>query len=158
MLPSREAELRRADEDIEQRLERPNPGLALLCVHPAVRTRIASVPDNDALCQVQNRAKNGPALKGTGVQMSQAYDTDDCKLFAKALDQAWEIFLKTGPLTSRNVDVAKAALTYALLEVAEKGERNSRRLAVAAVGRMAKYEGKLRYARSFGIGGSRESA
>ena len=80
--------------------------------------------------------------------MSSAYDSDDCQLFAQALDQAWQIFLRTGRLTNTNADVAKAALTYALLEAAETGERNPRRLAVAAVGRMARYEGKLRYERS----------
>jgi hypothetical protein len=89
--------------------------------------------------------------------MSGAFDSGDCETFAKALDQAWAIFLKTGRLTSRNVDVARAALAYALLDAAEKGERNPRRLAVAAVGRMARYESKLRYARAPGLGVSRLS-
>jgi hypothetical protein len=91
--------------------------------------------------------------------MSHAFDSDECEIFAKALDQAWAIFLRTGRLTSRNVDVAKAALAYALLDAAANGERNPRRLAVAAVGRMARYEAKLRYARSAGLsGGPRQSA
>ncbi len=90
--------------------------------------------------------------------MSYAYNSDECALLERALDQAWAIFLKTGRLTNRNADVATAALTYALLDAAEKGERNPRRLAVAAVGRMARYEGKLRYSRSLGPGGSRQSA
>jgi hypothetical protein len=90
--------------------------------------------------------------------MSSAYSSDDCEIFARALDQAWAILLKTGRLTNRNVHVAKAALTFALLETAEKGERNIRRLAIAAVGRMARYESRLRYERSFGLSGSRQSA
>ena len=77
---------------------------------------------------------------------------------AQALDQAWTIFLRTGRLTNQNVDVAKAALSYALLNAAENGERNVRRLAVAAVARMARYESKLRTARSLRSGSSRRSA
>jgi hypothetical protein len=73
-----------------------------------------------------------------------AFDSNDCRIFAEALELAWEIFLKTGRLTSANVDIAKAALTRAMLEAAEKGERNTRRLAIAAVGGMARFEGKLR--------------
>jgi hypothetical protein len=57
-------------------------------------------------------------------------------------------------LTATNIEVAKAAISYALLDAAEAGERNVNRLAIAAVGRMAKYEGKLRYARSYGLGAS----
>ena len=88
----------------------------------------------------------GPLLEP--LAMSSAYDTDDCHVLSQALDIAWKIYLKTGRLTAGNIDVAKAALSYALLDAAEAGERNIRRLAIAAVGRMAKYEGKLRYARS----------
>jgi hypothetical protein len=91
--------------------------------------------------------------------MSSVYNAEDCKVLAEALDKAWEIYLRTGRLTVQNIDVAKAALTYALLDAAEKGERNVRRLAVAAVGRMAKYEVKLRSARSVGFhSSSRQSA
>jgi hypothetical protein len=79
--------------------------------------------------------------------MSCAYDAGDCNVLSLALDKAWEIYLRTGRLTPSNVDVAKAALSFALLDAAEAGERNIRRLAVAAVGRMAKYEGQLRNAR-----------
>lgn len=90
--------------------------------------------------------------------MSHVYDSDDCRILAEALDQAWAIFLRTGRLTTQNIDVAKAALTYALLEATQKGERNCRRLAVAAVARMAKYESKLRHTRSTGLSRSRQSA
>lgn len=83
--------------------------------------------------------------------MSGVYDAEDCKTLSEALDKAWEIYLRTGRLTAQNVDIAKAALAYALLDAAETGERNVRRLAIAAVGRMAKYEGKLRYVRSHGL-------
>jgi hypothetical protein len=86
--------------------------------------------------------------------MSCAYDADDCHVLSRAFDQAWEIYVRTGRLTATNIEVAKAAISYALLDAAEAGERNVNRLAIAAVGRMAKYEGKLRYARSYGLGTS----
>ena len=90
--------------------------------------------------------------------MSQVYDSEDCELFAKALDQAWEIFLKTGRLTSANVDLVKPALTLAILEMAQSGERNVRRLAAGAVVRMAKFEHKLKLDRSVSLGSDRRSA
>jgi hypothetical protein len=83
--------------------------------------------------------------------MNSAFDADDCNTLSLALDKAWDIYLRTGRLTTYNIDVAKAALSYALLDAAAEGERNISRLAVAAVGRMARYEGKLRYARSLGL-------
>jgi hypothetical protein len=60
-----------------------------------------------------------------------------------ALDQAWEIFLKSGRLNTHNLDIAKGALAFALLDAVEKGERNPRRLAISAVARVARYENKL---------------
>ena len=35
------------------------------------------------------------------------YTSEDCNIFAKALDFAWEIYLKTGRLTKDNLDTAK---------------------------------------------------
>jgi hypothetical protein len=46
--------------------------------------------------------------------MNIAFDSDDCRLFAQALDHAWDIFLKAGGLTTHNLDTAKASLTYAI--------------------------------------------
>lgn len=67
--------------------------------------------------------------------MSAAYNSEDCVLLSKALEQAWELFLKTRGLTFDNVDTARASLTYAILDAASKGERNPRRLAFGAVAR-----------------------
>jgi hypothetical protein len=86
--------------------------------------------------------------------MSCAYDAGDCNVLSQALEKAWEIYVRTGRLTATDIDLAKAALSYALLDAAETGDRNINRLAIAAVGRMAKYEGKLRYARSYGLDAS----
>jgi hypothetical protein len=87
-------------------------------------------------------------MERKAVPMKRAYDADDCNTLSLALEKAWEIYLRTGRLTSQNIDVAKGALSYALLDAAEAGERNIARLAIAAVGRMARYEVKLRSARS----------
>jgi hypothetical protein len=73
-------------------------------------------------------------------RMNIVYDSEDCRLFAQALDVAWRIFLNAGALTTDNIDTAKAALTYAIFNAAESGERHPRRLAVAAVARMPKFE------------------
>jgi hypothetical protein len=72
--------------------------------------------------------------------MNIAYDSEDCRLFAQALDLAWKIFLNAGALTTDNLDTAKASLTYAIFHAAATGERHPRRLAVAAVARMPKFE------------------
>jgi hypothetical protein len=80
--------------------------------------------------------------------MDRAYDSDDCTILAKALEHAWEIFLKTKRLTAQNHDIAKGALSLAILEAAGIGERNPRRLAIAAVARMSKYEARVRAERS----------
>src|SRR4051794_14316143 len=72
--------------------------------------------------------------------MNSAFDSDDCRAFARALDYAWEIFLRAGGLTAYNLDTAKGTLTYAILHEAQNGQRNARRLAIAAVAQMAQFE------------------
>ena len=42
--------------------------------------------------------------------MNLAYTSEDCNIFAEALERAWEMYLKTGRLTKDNLDVAEAAL------------------------------------------------
>jgi hypothetical protein len=81
--------------------------------------------------------------------MNIAFDSDDCRLFARALDHAWDIFLKAGGLTAHNLDTARAALTYAIFHAAQDGERNARRLAMAAVARMSKFEPAVMQQRQF---------
>jgi hypothetical protein len=81
--------------------------------------------------------------------MSLAYRSEDCRAFAKALELAWEIFLRTGRLTSQNIDVAKAALSYSIFEAAENGQRNPRILAIAAVACMANHEARIKRERSW---------
>jgi hypothetical protein len=81
--------------------------------------------------------------------MQGVYDSEDCRVFAEAFEHGWEIFLKTRRLTVQNIGVAKGALSFAILDAAATGERNARRLAMAAVARMAKYESKFLAERSF---------
>ena len=76
--------------------------------------------------------------------MSAAFNSEDCVLLGKALEQAWELFLKTRGLTSDNVDTARASLTYAILDAASKGERDPHRLAFGAVARVPEFEPEIR--------------
>jgi hypothetical protein len=81
--------------------------------------------------------------------MNSVFDSDDCRLLERALDHAWEMFLKAGGLTADNLDTAKGALTYAIFHEAHDGERNARRLAIAAVARMSKFEPVVRRQRTW---------
>ena len=90
--------------------------------------------------------------------MSSVYDSEDCRVFAEALDKACKIFVRTGRLTATNSDVVKAALTFAILEAAQKSERNVQRLAVGAVARMARFEVQTQAERSLIQSSSRHSA
>lgn len=77
-----------------------------------------------------------------------AYDTDECTLLAKALDHAWELYLKSKRLTSHNLDLAKGAIAYAVLEVARMGGGNPRQIAKAAMTRVSKHERRLQAVRA----------
>ena len=52
-----------------------------------------------------------------------------------ALDIAWDMFLRAGMLTTRNIDTARTTLAFGILECAARGEQNPRRLAISAVAR-----------------------
>jgi len=83
--------------------------------------------------------------------MDVAYTSEDCRLFSMALDYAWDIFLKSRGLTSKNVDTAKAALTYAIFHSAREGERNPRKPAIAAVARIDHFHPNIEIQRSFTV-------
>jgi len=72
--------------------------------------------------------------------MTTVFTSAECNELEKVLDIAWEIYLRKGRLDAYNLDTARAALTRAILEGFEQGERNPRRLAIAAVASMAQYE------------------
>jgi hypothetical protein len=81
--------------------------------------------------------------------MNLAYTSEDCNIFAEALEHAWEMYLKTGRLTKDNLDVAEAALSYAILQAAARGERNARRLAIIGVAHVDIIEPRIRRERSW---------
>src|SRR5882757_6438406 len=96
------------------------------------------------LCVSRNE-RLARALRGSdvvGMEMS-AYDTEDCAVLAKALDHAWELYLKSQRLTAGNLDLAKGAVAYAVLEVARMGERNARQIAKEAIARVSEHERRL---------------
>jgi hypothetical protein len=64
-----------------------------------------------------------------------------------ALDAAWEMFLKSGSLNSKNLDTARTILAFGILDCAARGETNARRMAMSAVARYAATEAELQRAR-----------
>jgi hypothetical protein len=70
-----------------------------------------------------------------------AFPPEQLDRLSRALDIAWDMFLRSGMLTRRNIDTARTTLAFAILECAAKGEENPRRLAMSAV---ARYEAVAR--------------
>ena len=83
--------------------------------------------------------------------MQGAISSDECDIVSQALDQAWEIFLKTQRLDRRNHDIARPTLLYGILEALKDGERNVRRLAMRAVASFDKLEPVVRHHRSWAV-------
>ena len=72
--------------------------------------------------------------------MTTAFTSAECNELEQTLEMAWDIYLRKGQLEPDNIDTARAALTRAILDGFEQGERNPRRLAIAAVASIAQYE------------------
>ena len=68
--------------------------------------------------------------------MTGAYSSDECNILAQALDVAWDICRQAGRLDARSIEATKAELTRSILTNYEAGERNTRRLAIAAVAQL----------------------
>ena len=68
--------------------------------------------------------------------MANAFTSEECNALAQALDVAWDICRHSGELDALKIDPTKAALTRAILAGYENGERNVRRLAIAAVAQL----------------------
>jgi hypothetical protein len=83
--------------------------------------------------------------------MAEAFSSEHCNLFAKALDHAWELFLKAGRLTPQNHDIVKAVLAEAILNAGKQGNQNARQLAMKAAASFDKYEGIVRHRRSWSL-------
>jgi hypothetical protein len=79
--------------------------------------------------------------------MDAAYDSQDCEIFSVALQYGCEMFLKQARLARSDVDVAKGALAYAILDAAKNGERNPRRLAIHAVATVDKHLPRIDFER-----------
>jgi hypothetical protein len=77
-----------------------------------------------------------------------AYDAEECTLLAKALDHAWELYLKSKRLTAYNLDLAQGAIAYAVMEVARMGGGNPRQIAKAAIARVSEHEQRLQAERA----------
>jgi hypothetical protein len=68
--------------------------------------------------------------------MTGAYSSDECNVLAQALDVAWDICRQSGQLEACGIETVKAELTRSILTNYEAGERNARRLAIAAVAQL----------------------
>jgi hypothetical protein len=75
--------------------------------------------------------------------MNAAFTSDECNLLEQALDAAWEIALHSGQLDGYRLETAKSALTRAILTGYESGERNTSRLAIAAVAQLESSAGRF---------------
>jgi len=75
--------------------------------------------------------------------MSAAFTSDECNLLEQALDDAWDIALRSGQLDGYRLEMAKSALTRAILTAFEGGERNTSRLAIAAVAQLESLAGRF---------------
>lgn len=75
--------------------------------------------------------------------MNTAFTSAECNVLEQALNLAWEIFLRSRRLDTHNLDTAKAALTRAILDGFENGERNVRRLAITAVANIEQFEAQI---------------
>jgi len=75
--------------------------------------------------------------------MSAAFTSDECNLLAEALDDAWDIALRSGQLDGYRLEAAKSALTRAILTGFESGERNARRLAIVAVAQLESFADRM---------------
>jgi hypothetical protein len=81
--------------------------------------------------------------------MNHVYDSNDCAIFSEALSHAWQMYLRAGLLNPSTIDIAEAALTYAIFDAAANGQRNARRLAIAAFARVDRYQTWIRAERSW---------
>ena len=77
-----------------------------------------------------------------------SYNNDECTVLAKALDHAWELYLKSKRLTAHNLDLAKGAVAYAVMEAARMGGDNPRQIAKAAIARVGEHEQRLQAERA----------
>ena len=64
-----------------------------------------------------------------------AFPPEQFDRLSRALDIAWDMFLRAGMLTTRNIDTARTTLAFGILECAARGEQHPRRLAISAVAR-----------------------
>jgi hypothetical protein len=109
----------------------------------------------DALyCFHPNNSNHKGACGRVRLHMSHVYSSEDCSVFSEALEHSWRIFLRSGRLTRQNFDIAKAALTRAILDTASSGLRNPRRLAVAACARADTYIDRIRQERIWAMKGA----
>jgi hypothetical protein len=58
------------------------------------------------------------------------------RMLSEAFDRAWDIFLRRGQLTPKNLHTSRSRLAQLIIEEAKKGELNSHVLARSAIGKL----------------------
>ena len=58
------------------------------------------------------------------------------RMLSEAFDRAWNIFLRRGLLTPKNLHTSRGRLAQLIIEEAKKGELNSHVLARSAIGKL----------------------
>ena len=75
--------------------------------------------------------------------MINAFDSDDVALMSRALERAWQQLTAQGKLNGDGEALAKAALTKAIVENAEGGERDEQRLAAFAIAHYPRFKATI---------------
>lgn len=72
--------------------------------------------------------------------MATAFTSEECDMLQQTLDAALEIFLRRARPDRIDAEAVKGALTRAILDEFEHGEHNVRRMAIAAVAHIERFE------------------
>lgn len=75
--------------------------------------------------------------------MTRAYSSEECELFSKALEQAWRHLSNTGQSSDESLE--KAALSHAILEAADLGERSEVILVAYALAHLHDAKAEIRH-------------
>jgi hypothetical protein len=71
------------------------------------------------------------------------FDESDCDRMERALLRAYQLFMKSGRLSTENLSITKATLSRAIMHAMERGERNETRLAMYAVNTFTTYSSDI---------------
>lgn len=71
------------------------------------------------------------------------FDESDCDHMERALLRAYQLFMKSGRLSTENLSITKATLSRAIMHAMDRGERDESRLAMYAVNTFNTYSNDI---------------